>query len=80
MNHGSYAVNINPPLNITPQTYNGYSYWTGLNTMMYLGMGMDRSTTYQIVMTNDAPDLSNPSTPDLSWMDLSEIVVFDAPP
>jgi hypothetical protein len=72
VNHGSYAVNMNPPLNITPQTYNGYSYWTGLNTMMYLGMGMDRSTTYQIVMTNDAPDLS--------WMDLSEIVVFDAPP
>jgi len=81
-NHGSYAVKMNPPLNITPQTYNGYSHWTGLNTIMYLGMGMDRSTTYQIVMTNNAPDLSNLSTPDLSylWMDLSEIVVFDAAP
>jgi hypothetical protein len=41
---------------------------------MYLATGMDRSTTYEVVMTNDAPNLS------YLWIDLSEIVVFDALP
>jgi hypothetical protein len=70
-NHGSYDVKITPSLNIVPQTCNGFSHWAGLNTIVYLATGMDRSTTYQVVMTNDAPNL---------WVDLSEIVVFDAPP
>jgi len=70
-NHGGYDVKVTPSLNIPSLTYNGFSHWIGLNTMLYLGMGMDNSATYQVVMTNGGSAL---------WMDLSEIVVFDAPP
>jgi hypothetical protein len=65
---------MTPSLNIVTQQYNGSSHWAGLNTIMYLATGMDRSTTYEVVMTNDAPNLS------YLWIDLSEIVVFDALP
>jgi hypothetical protein len=62
---------MTPPSNIGPPEYNGSSSWVGLDTMLYLATGLDRSQTYHIEMKNDSPNLA---------LDLSRIVVFDTPP
>jgi hypothetical protein len=67
-NHGLFDVKLS---NVGSPHYNGSSSWAGLDTMLYLVTGLDRSQTYQIEMTNDSPG---------QWIDLSSIVMFDAPP
>jgi hypothetical protein len=71
LNHGLFDVTMTPSLNVGPQQYNGSSSWVGLNTILYLATGLDRSQTYQIEMKNDSPDMA---------LDLSSIVVLDTPP
>jgi hypothetical protein len=71
LNHGLFDVTMTPSLNVGPQQYNGSSSWVGLNTILYLATGLNRSQTYQIEMKNDSPDMA---------LDLSSIVVLDTPP
>jgi hypothetical protein len=71
LNHGLYDVTITPSSAPGPQQYNGSSHWVGLNTTLYLAMGLNRSQTYQVELRNDSPGL---------WFDISDIVLFDAPP
>ena len=68
MNHGLFDVKLS---NAGSSQYNGSSSSRGLYTMLYLVTGLDRSQTYQVVMTNDSPG---------QFLDLSSIVIFDAPP
>jgi len=73
-NHGLFDVLVTPPSNVGPQQkgeYNGSSRWIGLDTMLYLATGFDRSQTYQIEMTNELPGL---------WLHVSSVVVFDTAP
>jgi hypothetical protein len=70
-NHGLFDVTMTPSSNVGPQQYNGSSSWVGLDTMLYLATGMNRSETYQIEMKNDSPGMA---------LDLSSIVIFDTPP
>lgn len=73
-NHGTYTVTVTPPPDFSPQqpnVFNGSSRWIGLNEILYLGTGMNRSETYQVEVTNDTPSL---------WFDMNAIVIFDTPP
>jgi hypothetical protein len=75
-NHGSFNVTVTQSLDVGSGSqqqgdYNGSSRWIGLDTMLYLATGLDRSKKYQVEMTNDSPN---------RWLDISRVVVLDTPP
>jgi hypothetical protein len=73
-NHGAFDVTVTSTPNIGSQqsgAYNGSSRWIGLDTMLYLATGLNRTQTYQIEMT----DVSSGR-----WLDVSSVVVLDTPP
>jgi hypothetical protein len=70
--HGPYHVTITPPpeFGSAESHNNGSSQWVGLNMVKYIVTGLDRTETYQVVVTNDSG----------LYYDMSQIVVFDAIP
>ena len=73
-NHGAFDVTVTSTPNIGSQqsgAYNGSSRWIGLDTMLYLATGLNRTQTYQVEMT----DVSSGR-----WLDVSSVVILDTPP
>lgn len=73
-NHGAFNVTVTPTPNLGSQlngVYNGSSRWIGLNTMLYLATGLNRTETYQVEMTSVSPG---------RWLDVTSVVVLDTPP
>jgi len=64
---------MTPPSDVgSQQQFNGSSRWVGLNTVLYLATGLNRSQTYQVELIQ--------SDPRVLWVDLSKVIVFNALP
>jgi hypothetical protein len=72
-NHGTFSVTLSPPpVPAYPQTnqYNGSSHWVALDQILYLATGLDRTQSYVVTVVDDTAN----------FMDISKVVVYDAPP